>query len=482
MFPPIPDPAHPTQLLIKWSVQDKNLIDAPVNLEYAETPKGPWLPIELNLRNTGRHVNPQVTDEYLKNPDHPSNPLVTGDYSWKVPSGTPIQVYLRVRRGPCRQRRNRQHDHAAIRRPRRAGRRPHRHSDEVIQANLGIRTAANRGTARDAAYCQSNKFMFRRTPRKFSEKISEKYLQCVVLARYPQLLSYVILSEVTWELPYAALSPPPPPQRLSTIWISRILGLVLLTAAGLKAYGFGGVDPVARTGSFSSPGFQFFVILFEIGLGVWLLSGQQPLASWLAVLVTFSVFAGISCYQGWIGQANCGCLGKKVTVNPWIMFGVDLTAVAAPLLIGRPNLKWIWDDRVQIARSLGSIVGGYLLLLGLATATAYLGYGSIDAAIASLRRERLSVHPSIVDMGEGAPGETRNANVELTNRTDQSIQVFGGTADCSCTVLANLPVTIPPGETRSVKVAVRLPNAAGTFNRKAALQIEDVGFKRSAFV
>ena len=81
MFQPIPDPQNPGQLLLKWSAQDKNLTDTPVNLEYAETPKGPWLPIELNVKNTGRFASP----------------LVTGDYSWKVPASTPIQVYLRVR-------------------------------------------------------------------------------------------------------------------------------------------------------------------------------------------------------------------------------------------------------------------------------------------------------------------------------------------------------------------------------------------------
>jgi hypothetical protein len=81
MFQPIPDPLHPTQLLFRWNVADKNLTDTPVNLEYAETPKGPWLPVESNLKNTGQHVGAKVT----------------GDYSWKVPSGTPVQVYLRVR-------------------------------------------------------------------------------------------------------------------------------------------------------------------------------------------------------------------------------------------------------------------------------------------------------------------------------------------------------------------------------------------------
>jgi hypothetical protein len=81
LFKPVPDPQNPGQLLLKWSAQDKNLADAPIHLEYAEKREGPWLPIELNLKNAGRYANQ----------------LVTGDYTWKVPAGAPVQVYLRLR-------------------------------------------------------------------------------------------------------------------------------------------------------------------------------------------------------------------------------------------------------------------------------------------------------------------------------------------------------------------------------------------------
>ena len=49
--------------------RDKNLVDRPINLEYAVRPDGEWLPIKLELENTGRFKNDRVT----------------GDFSWKVP-------------------------------------------------------------------------------------------------------------------------------------------------------------------------------------------------------------------------------------------------------------------------------------------------------------------------------------------------------------------------------------------------------------
>ena len=55
-------------------------------------------------------------------------------------------------------------------------------------------------------------------------------------------------------------------------------------------------DPVARTGIFSAPAFQFLVIAFEVFLGFWLLSGLKPIGAWLTVLVAFTGFAAVSFY------------------------------------------------------------------------------------------------------------------------------------------------------------------------------------------
>ena len=40
---------------IHWTAQDKNIGDTPVELLYATTPKGPWLPIAKGLKAEGQH-------------------------------------------------------------------------------------------------------------------------------------------------------------------------------------------------------------------------------------------------------------------------------------------------------------------------------------------------------------------------------------------------------------------------------------------
>ncbi len=163
------------------------------------------------------------------------------------------------------------------------------------------------------------------------------------------------------------------------------------------------------------------------------------------------------------------------------MFGIDVTAITALLLV-RPHLKPLWEHRARIGRAAAIVLGVYLALLGSLAVFAHYRYGPFYAALAGLRNERLSVSPPLLDIGEGAPGEIREATLELTNRMDDPIRVFGGTADCSCSVLGDLPITIPPGEARSIKVTVRLPSSPGRFNRKAELKIDDDGlFGRVGF-
>jgi hypothetical protein len=81
LFMPVADPQNQDRVLIKWSAKDKNLIDHPISLEYAVRPDGDWQPIKLDLENSGKFTNERVT----------------GDFSWKVPDNTPVQVYLRMR-------------------------------------------------------------------------------------------------------------------------------------------------------------------------------------------------------------------------------------------------------------------------------------------------------------------------------------------------------------------------------------------------
>ena len=216
---------------------------------------------------------------------------------------------------------------------------------------------------------------------------------------------------------------------LSYSVVSRCLAVLLLSAAALKLNGLA-VDPVGRMGLFTVPAFQIAVVEFELFLAVWLLWGWLPLGSWATVLGVFTIFAGVSAYQGWIGRASCGCFGQ-LSVNPWYAFGIDVSVLSS-LIVCRPDLE---AARRQPSLLLMSILpavyglAGALAILSLVAGVASWVSGSPDAALADLRGERISLYPRLVDVGTGVPGEMREEAVEIVNRTDHPIRVIGGTKD-----------------------------------------------------
>lgn len=61
-------------------------------------------------------------------------------------------------------------------------------------------------------------------------------------------------------------------------WVRTVLGLLLLTTAGLKAYGLR-ASALPQTGWLSAPWVQMAILRWEVILGVWLLSGKYPTGS-----------------------------------------------------------------------------------------------------------------------------------------------------------------------------------------------------------
>ncbi len=71
LFKPLPDPTQPNTLLLGWAVEDRNLGDKPITLEWAELKDGPWTPIGEGLANTGQ-------------------------FAWRLPERLPPRVHLRL--------------------------------------------------------------------------------------------------------------------------------------------------------------------------------------------------------------------------------------------------------------------------------------------------------------------------------------------------------------------------------------------------
>lgn len=261
-------------------------------------------------------------------------------------------------------------------------------------------------------------------------------------------------------------------RRLNAL-IRVVLGLLLAAAAGLKLYGIG-VSAVPRVGWFAQPGVQLAAAEWELILGVWLVSGAYPVGSWLAAVGTFLAFAGVSTYLGFSGVSSCGCLGA-IHASPWWTFAADVAALIL-LAVARPHREVASPGRspLPVRAGLKWAGGTAVVLIGI-TAAATALYGSPDAALARLRGESLTTDPYL-DLGTGKPGDLLEGAATIRNVTDRPIRLVGGTSDCSCTVLPDLPATVEPGGSVAVRVQLTIPaGRAGRLTRTVILRTDDPG-------
>ena len=125
-------------------------------------------------------------------------------------------------------------------------------------------------------------------------------------------------------------------------------------------------------------------------------------------------------------------------------------------------------DRSSALSGSAAFVGGVGLVAAAWTAVA-LTFGSTSLALAALRGEPAAAAASTLDFGAVAAGEFATQSATIHNTSADEVWVVGGTADCSCTTLNDLPVMVPPGESRPVSIRLRFPAEPGRVGCRCTL-------------
>ncbi len=227
-----------------------------------------------------------------------------------------------------------------------------------------------------------------------------------------------------------------------------VLGLLLLTSAGLKLYGLNTTE-APETGWFGSPQIQLAGTSWELMLGLWLLSGANPFGAWPAAVVTFLAFASLSAYRGWTGAASCACFGSLRT-NPWFTFWLDVSAMAA-LAAWRPA-----DDsscsRSCLPRRLAATGILLMLLLAVVPAGTVLWYG--------LRferpREGIVAEPKHIDLGVLARGGNCSYVLKVRNWTDAPVIIRRVEVSCDCMTVRPNHLVLAAGGVAELAVGIDL--------------------------
>jgi hypothetical protein len=124
----------------------------------------------------------------------------------------------------------------------------------------------------------------------------------------------------------------PQKPKISFVQFRFVVAMILLIAAGLKAYQLATVPlPPVIQGSFFTPLLGMFnnryllmiTVVGEILFGLILIVNIQRQWMWLLSIFAFSIFALVSFMKGLNNEGSCGCFGN-ITVNPWITMIFDM--------------------------------------------------------------------------------------------------------------------------------------------------------------
>ncbi len=110
--------------------------------------------------------------------------------------------------------------------------------------------------------------------------------------------------------------------------VKIILAIVLLAAAGLKAYQLFVHSDAVSSGLLRSPAIISGLIQAEFLLALWLIIGGFPRIRFVIALVSFGLFFAAASYEAFHALPSCGCFGN-VKVAPAITAVFDALALIA---------------------------------------------------------------------------------------------------------------------------------------------------------
>ncbi len=114
-----------------------------------------------------------------------------------------------------------------------------------------------------------------------------------------------------------------------------------------------------------------------------------------------------------------------------------------------------YAPRVSMRKIQNSLVMGgcFILLVG---GWAIWKYGSIGAAVAAYRGYPIFIESPRLRVGEVEAGGVFLAEIPVKNISGEKVTAIGSDVDCSCVEVKNLPLEIPPGESRSISIRVQI--------------------------
>lgn len=207
-----------------------------------------------------------------------------------------------------------------------------------------------------------------------------------------------------------------------------------------------------HAGLFLDPIIHASVIYWEIGLGLWLVSGLRGGASNATAQATFLAFATLSLLMWYRGEASCGCFGEAVRFPPLYAFTIDLAALA---LLSFDGMK---PHRADIALSL-SVILTFFAMFGVQR---YMPH-EMRIQLAAATGSRLIASPSYLPLGQGIAYQRFVTQIRIHNLSDSPATLLGHSGNCSFDITDSLPLVVQPRSYATLNVVAIRSQQLGRF-------------------
>lgn len=100
------------------------------------------------------------------------------------------------------------------------------------------------------------------------------------------------------------------------------------------------------------------------------------------------------------------------------------------------------------------VIVGATIILAVGAGYGHLRFGSLSAALSAMRGDSLLANPAYQVVNGVHPGSRVRVQYALTNASDRPIKVIGINTSCSCTTVADIPMSLAPRQTKSVTATI----------------------------
>src|SRR6056300_693717 len=164
----------------------------------------------------------------------------------------------------------------------------------------------------------------------------------------------------------------------------------------------------------------FFVVVFEVLLGIFLLVGYQlkfTLWSLLSMIVFFTFLTFYSAYFNKV--TDCGCFGDAIKLTPWESFTKDVILLVL--------IAYLWVNRKLINPVKTRRFRTITVLISMLLSLYYLAYVYAHLPQVDFRAYKIGVHiPTAMEVPEDAPQAIYNYHWKFNVKGKEEIYTTNG--------------------------------------------------------